>query len=194
MKILICDNCQKEISVKEWEATKYKTHFCSRKCHQEFSRGTKTCKQCGEQIKKQNIFCSRSCAAKYNNTHKKGGARRSKLELFIELKLKTTFPSLVILCNDKSVINSELDFYFPQLKLAIEINGIWHYEPIYGASKLERIQNNDVQKFRACSEKGIELCVINTSGHKYITENTSMPYFLIVEELVSSLLYRLEWG
>ena len=44
---------------------------------------------------------------------------------------------------DKSVINSELDFYFPNLKLAIEINGPLHYKPIYGKDKLIQIQNNN---------------------------------------------------
>ena len=41
--------------------------------------------------------------------------------------------------NNSTTISSELDFYFPQLKLAIEINGIVHYEPIYGSNKFDKI-------------------------------------------------------
>ena len=36
-------------------------------------------------------------------------------------------------------INSELDVYVPSLNLAFELNGIFHYEPIYGEKKLNQI-------------------------------------------------------
>jgi hypothetical protein len=49
----------------------------------------------------------------------------------------------------------------PILKLGIEINGIFHYEPIYGSDKLIQIQNNDKAKLRACNEKGIDLIIIS---------------------------------
>jgi hypothetical protein len=35
-----------------------------------------------------------------------------------------------------------LDFYFPELRFAIELNGITHYEPIYGEDKFEKIKNS----------------------------------------------------
>lgn len=55
------------------------------------------------------------------------------------------------------------NFYFPELKLAFELNGIFHYEPIYGPEKLASIQNNDHRKFAACAEAGISLCIIDCS-------------------------------
>jgi len=42
------------------------------------------------------------------------------------------YPDLVIHFNKKDAINSELDIYIPSLKLAFELNGIFHYEPIFG--------------------------------------------------------------
>lgn len=116
------------------------------------------CKNCDIQFMKSvselrktpNSFCSQSCAAIYNNKHKEHGTKRSKLEIYIEKRLKEEFPNLRILYNNKSIIHSELDIYFPDLKIAVELNGIFHYEPIYGHDKLEQIQNNDKQKMINC--------------------------------------------
>jgi hypothetical protein len=65
-------------------------------------------------------------------------------------------------CNDIKTINSELDFYFPSLKFAIELNGIVHYKPIYGTDKLNSIKNNDANKLILCSNNKIDLMVIPT--------------------------------
>ena len=81
--------------------------------------------------KSGHLFCNHSCAATYNITHKTVGTRRSKLEVWLESQLRELYPNLTLLPNDKTAINSELDFYFPELKLAFELNGIFHYEPIY---------------------------------------------------------------
>jgi len=159
---------------------------------------TVECKNCGKsftklpsQIKKYpNNFCSKSCAAKYNNTHKTHGTRRSKLEAHIEQQLRADFPNLELICNRKDAIGSELDFYFPQLRLAIELNGIFHYEPIYGPDKLERIQSNDQQKFSACNAVGIELCVIDASSAKHATKAIKERYYTIVRDLVIRLIGR----
>ena len=80
-----------------------------------------------------------SCAATYNNKNKTHGTRRSKLECFIEKKLSELYPDLTIHYNQKDTINSELDIYIPSFKLAFELNGIFHYEPIYGEEKLNQI-------------------------------------------------------
>ena len=64
-------------------------------------------------------------------------------------------PELLILYSDKSAIESELDIYLPSLKLAIEIQGIFHYKPIFifGDLKLKQIQDNDLNKKLICFEK-----------------------------------------
>ena len=81
---------------------------------------------------------------------------------------------------------------FPSLKLAFELNGIFHYEPIYGDKKLNSTQNNDKRKFQACLEKQIELCVIDTSQLKYFKKSNAQKYldivvFLINKKLVSGV-------
>ncbi|GAF69878.1 unnamed protein product, partial [marine sediment metagenome] len=173
-------------------------HFCSRLCKSKASITKKEveCKNCKKmffklpnQIKKtKNNFCSRSCAATYNNTHKTTGIRRSKLEKWLEKQLTTLYPDLEIDFNQKDVINSELDIYIPSLKLAFEINGIFHYEPIYGEDKLDQIKNNDNRKFAACHENKIELCIIDTSQHKYVKPKTSQKYLDIITNILNKRL------
>jgi len=177
---------------------KYKAvKYCSKKCQLSSLSTSITCvcDNCGKtinktpsQIKKSKSgkhFCSRSCAATYNNVHKKHGTRKSKLEVWLESRLTETYPNLEIHFNRKDAINSELDIYIPSLKLAFELNGIYHYEPIYGDDKLEQIQNNDNRKFQACLEQGIELCIIDTSQQKYFKERTSQKYFEIIRSLIN---------
>ena len=129
-------------------------------------------------------FCNQSCAASYNNTHKTHGTRVSKLERWMAEKLNTLFPSLEIHYNRKDAINSELDIYIPSMKLAFELNGPFHYEPIFSEEQLKSIQNNDQRKLQACLERGIELCVIDTSKHSYVKESTCKPYLDIVLKII----------
>ena len=157
--------------------------YCSHKCYLDSREKKKTvmCINCNNLFEKKqyhinktpNHFCSKSCAGTYNNTHKTTGNRRSKLEKYIEIELIKSYPDLEIHFNCKDAINSELDIYIPLLKLAFELNGLFHYEPIFGEDKLNQITNNDNRKFQACLERGIELCIIDSSGQKYFKKETS---------------------
>jgi hypothetical protein len=131
------------------------------------------------------MFCNRSCAMKYQQKHKNYGCRVSKLEKWLQSQLSIMYPNLEILYNDKTTIRSELDIYIPSLKLAFEINGPFHYEPIYGDKQLSAIQNNDNRKFQACLEHGIELCIIDSSKQKYFKESTSKQYLDIIVTVIS---------
>ena len=153
-------------------------------CQKEFSQTPSQIKN----SKSGNHFCSKSCAATYNNTHKTKGNRRSKLEVYLEEKLKNIYSKLKIDFNKTNAIDSELDIYIPSLKLAFELNGIFHYEPIYGQNKLDQVQNNDNRKFQACIEQGIELCIIDTSHQKYFKESTSKKYLDIITTIINTKL------
>jgi hypothetical protein len=172
-------------------------NFCCKQCFSTYQKkckenNTVECKNCGkkfhkipfEQKKTKNNFCSKSCAATYNNIHKLSGTRVSKLEVFLQEQLKKDY-DFGFHFNRKDTINSELDIYIPELKLAFELNGIFHYEPIYGTEKLNQIQNNDNRKFQACLEKEIELCIIDTSWIKYNKIENFKKVLSIVQQIIS---------
>lgn len=170
--------------------------FCSTNCMYK-ARITKIkvkctyCKKILNKIKSQvtkNNFCNHSCAAKHANSYKTKGTRRSKLEKWLEERLPILYPNLEFKFNSKTEINSELDIYIPSLKLAFELNGIFHYEPIFGQTKLNQIQNNDHRKFQACAEKEISLCIIDVSKIKYFKESTSIPILDIIQNIINKAL------
>lgn len=171
--------------------------FCSTKCCAKSFITYKIlkCAWCGKEVlktraeivgsKSGNVFCGHSCAAKYNNTHKTTGNRRSKLEEYIKTKIEEAYPLLDVRYNEKDAIGSELDIYIPSLKLAFELNGIYHYEPIHGEEKLKSIQENDNRKFKRCIEEKISLCTIDSSGLKYFKEKNAMKYWEIVKNIIN---------
>jgi len=173
---------------------KWINRFCSRTCRGLFytTKIVLSCKTCNKDITKKpcdkkrtnNDFCSKSCAAKHNKNVHPNGSNRSKFEIWIETRLTELYPNLEIHYNRKDAINSELDIYIPSLKLAVELNGIYHYEPIWGEEKLKYTQNNDQRKFQACLENKIELCIIDSSKISYIKESRCLPYLKIITDLI----------
>ena len=168
--------------------------YCSKRCsHSGRHNGEYfSCKTCGKTVyrtpkelkKVRHTFCSSSCSAKYHNAHKTTGCRRSKLEMWIEKELSRKYPLLSIKYNKTEDINAELDIFIPSLKLAFELNGIFHYEPIFGLDKLKSHQFNDNRKFQACLESGIELCIIDTSSQRKFTPKASERFIDIVENII----------
>ena len=158
----------------------FKSLFCSTTCRQQHSITSIQidCQQCSKPFKKQkrqiekskHNFCCQSCAATYGNAHKKHGTRCSKLEKWLQEQLLLLYPSIEFHFNQTDAINGELDIFIPSLKLAFELNGIFHYEPIYGPEKLSKTQTNDHRKMIACAEHGIELCVMDVYHFKYFKE------------------------
>lgn len=168
--------------------------YCSPKCqsNSKIKYSFLNCLLCNKEFKKVQSeikkspkhFCSKSCSAIYNNTHKTYGIRRSKLEIYLEKELTNLYPNLEIHFNKKDAINSELDIYIPSIKLAFELNGIFHYEPIYGPEKLAQIQNNDKRKFQACIENNIELVLIDTSTFGYFKSERANKFLSIIIEII----------
>ena len=199
---ILCKNCGKEFKVAKNQVQanikRKKGEYCSYNCSW-LAQKTKqkvNCKQCNKefsklpnQIKKsKNHFCSLSCNATYQNNHKTTGTRRSKLEIWLEIKLKELYPDLEIKFNDRKTINAELDIYFPTLKIAFELNGIFHYEPIFGENKLNQTQNNDNRKILSCAEQSISLCVIDVSWIRYHKESNSQKILDIIINILANKL------
>ena len=147
----------------------------------------KTFKKLPSKIKKYpRHFCSKSCAAIYNSKNRTTGNRRSKLEVYLEEQLTLLYPNLHIDYNKTSAINAELDIYIPSLRLAFEINGIFHYEPIFGDEKLNKTQFNDTRKFKACVENNISLCIIDSTQLKYFKPDNAKKYLDIITNIIKS--------
>lgn len=178
----------------------YKFKYCSRRC-QSIGKGEVIkckCTQCGalferhlSQIKRtKNQFCSTQCAGKHTAAHKTTGTRRSKLECWIEQRLSERYPELQVSYNKTQDIEAELDIYVPSLKLAFELNGIFHYEPIFGPEKLDKIKQRDQNKFAICRERGIGLCVIDTSHIKYHKPKTAQPILDIITRIIDETIAK----
>ncbi len=151
MIYLTCENCNLQFSRSKSQCThtRKKTNcdktYCGRKCSElarKKERITVPCGSCGNLCVKTQYemkisksgkgFCNRSCAVTYNNKNKQVGTRVSKLEIYLASKLAEKYP-FEFHFNRKDTIGSELDIYIPTLKLAFELNGIFHYEPIFGS-------------------------------------------------------------
>lgn len=112
----------------------------------------------------------------------------SKLERWLQEQLPALYPDLEFHFNRRDAIQGELDILIPSLKLAFELNGIFHYEPIYGAEKLTSIQDNDQRKFQACLERGIELCLIDTSSMKNFKEPGARKFLAIIQGILERVI------
>ena len=106
------------------------------------------------------MFCDHSCSASYNNRLKRKSRRSACEQKLLDL-LRAHFPDLHFEPNDKAMLDGlEIDIAIPDLMIGIEWNGIVHFKPIYGQTKLTRIQEIDAEKQRLATEKGISLIVI----------------------------------
>lgn len=182
--LITCENCGQPHYKAQCEMLKglrrNKKFFCSRQCQHEYRSTTQEvqCANCNvsffklpsQIVKTKNNFCSKSCAATFNNKNKKFGLRRSKIEKLIEQMLLLEYPELSFFCNQKDIIGLELDFYFQSLMLAIQANGPLHYQPIYGQIKLSQIQAMDEEKRKACQDRGITLIELDYSEDKYLNK------------------------
>lgn len=104
-------------------------------------------------------FCNGSCRNNFNNKIIRG--TRSRAELMLENSLKNEFPHLTILSNNRTILNGlEMDIYIPELKLAIEWNGIHHYVDVRNDGNLLKRQEADKRKKKLIREMGLRLIVI----------------------------------
>lgn len=152
----------------------------------------KVCINCSTHYKtksKKSNYCSGRCRnlnlKLHTFAHKSSGRSRSKIEEYLEQKLITDYPNLKIKFNDKDTVYYELDIHIPDYNLAFELNGIFHYLPIYGEETLKKTQYKDQQKLLRCKEKNIDLHVINLGNTRFSKERGDIIYKTITDIIKS---------
>lgn len=80
----------------------------------------------------------------------------------------------------------ELDIYIKNLNLAFELNGIVHYEPIYGKDKLQIIQQNDNKRKSLCALNHIKLHTINTSVQSRFSIESSNIFLERIRSIIDA--------
>lgn len=198
---VMCDHCS--ITFKKYQSKiDITTHnFCSRKCTSLFTSKPRidrielTCPTCSlkpstfrTRTKQSNstLFCSKKCYFGYAKTIQKPKkfVTRSKLEIFIEQEIKTYFPNLEVIFNAK-FCHYELDIYIPSLNHAIEINGITHYEPIYGLQPFFKTRNRDILKKSICEDHNVLLDIVSVLESTKSNSNRE-KYWKIIRNLIES--------
>lgn len=174
--------------------------YCSQKCYQTISKTkiTVSCKQCAKQFEKfpnkikrsPNHFCSKLCASRFNVLIRKPSKRNpngtSQLEKYLKVQLESIYSTLDLSFNNREILKGlELDIYIKSLNLAFEINGIHHYEPIYGIDRLDKCKLNDYSKTKLCHKLKLDLCIINTSEQKRVTPKSSQKYLDIITKIIN---------
>jgi len=182
-----CELCLVTFHQTKTEVIQHKTgnprriiKFCSKQCRIDSSKTSREfkCEECDKtftrtksQVKDaKHLFCSQSCAAKFNNRNKTSGFRKSKLEIALELVLPQIYPTLQFKFSDRKIIGLELDLFIPELKIAFEFNGVVHYMDIYGKETFNKIVQNDKVKIQRCAKLGIDLRIFDVSNYPYITQ------------------------
>lgn len=173
---LECKNCGKQIYRPPSIVANKQNIFCSKKCHDEFQdmKQEVKCDKCGDMFKKgqcfldrtKHNFCCTDCASKYWFENS-----------FVETEFENLVKTLGVQYerNTRKVVHPlELDFYFPDIKFAVEINGSVHYEPMYGMGHLAIVKERDKRKREKCKQLGIQLRTIKVGNCK---RETYMPRY-----------------
>ena len=78
---------------------------------------------------------------------------RSQAEEIVIAMLRLNFPGIKIERNDKSVLGrQEIDVHLVDYKIAIEIDGVTHSRPIFGAVRFAESQERDARKEKRLAE------------------------------------------
>ncbi len=118
-------------------------------------------------------YCSRKCFNEYQRIfHQKKresyrATKVSKHEMYVDNLLKDIFPTIKYETYNRTIIPPlELDFWFPDYKIAIELNGAQHYRNAFEKNNdklLKKVKVHDKLKSEMAKTLGIKLLVIDTS-------------------------------
>jgi hypothetical protein len=161
-KITICKHCDEKNKKERKE--NIKNGICPECKKEKLEEGYKKCKKC---LLKRSPF---DTYEEFKNKHIKGSIQENAIRDYI---IKITNDSSIYWKGIRTVLKSkkELDIYSKDKNFAIEVNGILHFEEIYGKEKLKRTIKSDIGKDKECKKGGIKLYKIDIF-HKTLDENS----------------------
>lgn len=202
---LIC-TCGNEFTRQKAQYDNQPNHYCSVECR---IKGTEkaaiiNCTECNKEIRVHNYkvrnstsgkhFCNKSCTGKYYTRNKTFGVNRSKFEVWLEEHLPIEFPDIEFDFNNRTEIGYELDIFIPELRVAIEIHGPTHYEPIYGLNRFKQTQELDVKKITLCEAQNIQHHIIDVSKiRNWSPKMTNNHYKEICDVITNKKNEKNEW-
>jgi endogenous inhibitor of DNA gyrase (YacG/DUF329 family) len=150
----------------------------------------KECCICQKPIEKgkKNKTCSEKCKKiAMSKGAKKGGVisvlsqqRRSKNEVLFYSLCKNTFPNVL---HNEPVFNGwDADIIFPDLKVAVLWNGLWHYKKITQKHSIKQVQNRDKLKIKEIKKFGYLPYIVKDTG-KYNKNKVKNEFFIFCKWL-----------
>ena len=109
------------------------------------------------------------------------GNRSLAEQIAIDL-LRFHFKKLEVLPNDRKAVGRELDIYLPTLKVALEIDGIFHTRPVFSEASFEKTKLNDAKKTKLCEDADIKLFRIT------LPEDSRKYYEFIKKDIVERIV------
>lgn len=105
----------------------------------------------------------------------KSSSEEEYVRLLLEEEFKKPFPNIrpSWMHNESTGYALELDMFNEDMMLAVEYNGIHHYEPIFGEDSLASVMKKDILKQELCLQSGVHL--IQIKAHK---KKLSMSSFI----------------
>ena len=68
--------------------------------------------------------------------------------------------------------------------MAFELNGIYHYKPIFGEEKFLKVKERDLKKIKECEEIGIELIVLDISKSLKFDKIKDKKYLDYIKKMI----------
>ncbi len=177
-----CDECGIPLSRPPSLFKNKKNIFCTQDCFDRF-QNHKTrvrCDKCGKIVwktpsamKHPYHFCTQKCFMKFAFPESQMEVEFEKLVQDLDIPYDRNIWS-ILKNSGRNNRDLELDFYFPTIRFAVEINGIAHYKPIYGEDALAGQKIRDRKKKDKCKELGIILRVVKPGDCK---RKTYMPRY-----------------
>jgi ribosomal protein L33 len=189
---LLCHACGIEFQRKKSEVMKSirkgKKFSCSVGCSNRLSNSglqrfvTLKCDECGQEFTRvmkdyrknqlrnaAKLYCNKHCAMIALNKSPRSSRPTSSHEVIMSQIIKDNYDNNICIFNNVRDVfpdNLEIDIWIPSVCLAIELNGVCHFYPIYGEDRLKKTQSNDYKKSMLAQKMNINLLTIDTSSLK----------------------------